>query len=224
MLCFLRYARANPASDLHQEQGSTLRDMKEWKQVTTWNWKRSCLPARFPLPKRCKALGVADEECAKREEETSTQTLPLRSDQPRPHSKCSTKTGTVKKWQQVVAVDDSILKGLEAPICRPDPLHRAVCCLPRAQIKDVTRKLSSAMQPSNYCIHCSESGWHSPVVFPIKQLWYQDFRFKELQEHSFFTASSNAFKSFAVFTRWIEVIQQRFLKTQVTPVYYLILY
>lgn len=87
------------------------------------------------------------------------------------------------------------------------------------------------MQPSNYCfkLYIHRSEWSSIWLaftngVPYKQLWYQDFCFKELKEHSFFTASSNAFKSFAVFTRWIEVIQQRFLKTQITPVDYLILY
>lgn len=45
---------------------------------------------------------------------------------------------------------DSLLKGTEGPICRPDPLHMEVCCLPGAWIRDVKRKLSALFQPSDY--------------------------------------------------------------------------
>ena len=42
------------------------------------------------------------------------------------------------------------LKGAEGPICRPDLLHREICCLPGAQIKDVRKKLPSLVRPSDY--------------------------------------------------------------------------
>lgn len=65
----------------------------------------------------------------------------------RPHSKCSIKTSAMNKQQRVVVRGgNSFLKGTEAYICRPDPRHREVCCLPGAQI----RKLLSIIQPSEY--------------------------------------------------------------------------
>lgn len=81
---------------------------------------------------RYKALGVADEECEETEEDASVQVLLPKSDQPRTHSTCTVKTCVVKKSWRVVFIDDSLLKGMEAPICRPDSLHKEVCCLPRA--------------------------------------------------------------------------------------------
>jgi len=44
----------------------------------------------------------------------------------------------VKKKRRVVVVGDSLLRGTEAAVCRPDLTAREVCCLPGARIKDVT--------------------------------------------------------------------------------------
>ena len=38
----------------------------------------------------------------------------------------------------------------EGPLCRPNPLHREVCCLPGAQVRDVRKKLPSLVQPTDY--------------------------------------------------------------------------
>ena len=35
-------------------------------------------------------------------------------------------------------------------MCRLDPLHREVCCLPGARVKDVRKKLLSLVQPSGF--------------------------------------------------------------------------
>lgn len=59
------------------------------------------MPAQLPLLDGYEALGMADKGCEKREEEASTQVHPPRSDQPRPCSKCSIKSSTMKKWQWV---------------------------------------------------------------------------------------------------------------------------
>ena len=60
------------------------------------------------------------------------------------------KTASIKKKRWVIVIGDSLLRGTEGPICRPDPLLREVCCLPGAQVKDVTRKLPTVVQPSDY--------------------------------------------------------------------------
>ena len=60
------------------------------------------------------------------------------------------KTVSIRKKGQVIDIGDSLLKGTEGPICRPDPFLREVCCLPRAWVKDVKRKLPTLVQPSGY--------------------------------------------------------------------------
>ena len=50
----------------------------------------------------------------------------------------------------VIVVGDSLLRGTEGPVCRPDPTHREVCCLPGAWVRDITRKLPDLVCPSHY--------------------------------------------------------------------------
>lgn len=45
---------------------------------------------------------------------------------------------------------DSLLRQTEGSICWLDPSHRDICCLFGVQVGDVTKKLSSLVQPSNY--------------------------------------------------------------------------
>ena len=47
-------------------------------------------------------------------------------------------------------VGDSLLRGTEGPICRPDPVRREVCCLPGARVRDITRKLPKLVRSSDY--------------------------------------------------------------------------
>ena len=49
-----------------------------------------------------------------------------------------------------MVIGDSLPCRMEAPICRPDPLFREVCCLPGDRIRDVTTGLKSLVQPSDY--------------------------------------------------------------------------
>uniref|UniRef100_A0A8C8RI01 C2H2-type domain-containing protein n=1 Tax=Pelusios castaneus TaxID=367368 RepID=A0A8C8RI01_9SAUR len=59
-------------------------------------------------------------------------------------------TITPRRKRRVVVVGDSLLRGMEAPICRPDKASREVCCLPGARIRDVTEGLSRIIRPSDY--------------------------------------------------------------------------
>jgi len=56
----------------------------------------------------------------------------------------------LRKKNRVIVISDSLLRGTEGPICRPDPSHREVCCIPGAQIRLVTRNLPGLMRPSDY--------------------------------------------------------------------------
>ena len=59
-------------------------------------------------------------------------------------------TAAAKKKRRVIVIGDSLLRGTEGPICRPDPSHREVCCLPGARVRDITRKLPGLVRPSDY--------------------------------------------------------------------------
>ena len=43
-----------------------------------------------------------------------------------------------------------LLRGTEGPICRSDPSHREVCCLPGARVRDVARNITCLVKPSDY--------------------------------------------------------------------------
>lgn len=57
---------AGLVSDLHQDEGSKLRDSKLWNHVAAQNCERSpCLPTQLPSQNRYVALGMVDEGCGK---------------------------------------------------------------------------------------------------------------------------------------------------------------
>ncbi|XP_074975977.1 uncharacterized protein LOC142069262 [Caretta caretta] len=58
-------------------------------------------------------------------------------------------TTAPKRRRWVVVVGDSLLRGTESSICRPDRENREVCCLPGAKICDVTERLPRLIKPSD---------------------------------------------------------------------------
>ena len=50
----------------------------------------------------------------------------------------------------MTVVGNSLLRETEALICRPDTLSREVCCLLAARIRDVTDRLPSLVQSTDY--------------------------------------------------------------------------
>jgi len=103
-------------------------------------------PAQLPLSNRYGALeceGTATEE--EGEGEASSRELP-RTSQSAPRIT----TASAKKKRTVIVIGDSLLRGTEGPICRPDPSHREVCCLPGARVRDVAKKLPGLVRPSDY--------------------------------------------------------------------------
>lgn len=59
-------------------------------------------------------------------------------------------TASTRKDRRIVVIGDSLLRGTEGPICRPDPTRREVCCLPGAQVRDISSKLPGLIRPSDY--------------------------------------------------------------------------
>jgi len=47
-------------------------------------------------------------------------------------------------------VGDSLLRGTEAPICRPDREAHEVCCLPGAKVRDVTETVPQLVKSTDY--------------------------------------------------------------------------
>lgn len=69
---------------------------------------------------------MTDERHNEIEEEEPLQALLPRSDRLTLLNKICIKTSAKKKKQQVMVIGDSLLCKTEAPICRLDPLFRAV--------------------------------------------------------------------------------------------------
>lgn len=55
-----------------------------------------------------------------------------------------------RKACKVLVIGDSLLRGTEATIYCPDNFSREICCLPGACISDVTDRLSSLVNPTDY--------------------------------------------------------------------------
>ncbi|KAK4826596.1 hypothetical protein QYF61_010358 [Mycteria americana] len=86
-------------------------------------------PSQVPLHNRYEAVQVEPNN----DEDNGSSSLEvwLRLSRPTP----CVKTASIKKKRQVILIGDSLLKGTEGSICRPDPLLREVCCLPGAWVK-----------------------------------------------------------------------------------------
>lgn len=57
---------------------------------------------------------------------------------------------SVRKERQVIEVGNSLLRGAEDSIHWTDPSLMEVCTLPGAWVQDITRKIPSLVQPSEY--------------------------------------------------------------------------
>lgn len=57
-------------------------------------------------------------------------------------------TSAIQKKGRVVVVGGSLLR--RDPVCCLDLPHREVCCLPEAQVQDITRRLPELIEPSDY--------------------------------------------------------------------------
>jgi len=55
-----------------------------------------------------------------------------------------------KKKRRVIVISYTLVKGTEGLICRPDPSHREVYCLPGARVRDIARKVPGLVRPSRY--------------------------------------------------------------------------
>jgi len=76
----------------------------------------------------------------------STPEVLPRSERPTPYIM----TTSTRKKRKVIVVSHSHLRATEGPVCQTDPPLREVCCLPGAWVKDISRKVPTLVQPSDY--------------------------------------------------------------------------
>ncbi|XP_059569259.1 uncharacterized protein LOC109285671 [Alligator mississippiensis] len=120
----------------------------EWQTVTarTGAARRESVPASpVRLENRYEALAILQE--MEGEEETLGQ-------EETPHSShfklIKRSKRTQRRRRRVLVIGDSILRGMEGPICRQDPSAREVCCLPGAKIWDVMEVIQARIKPTDY--------------------------------------------------------------------------
>lgn len=90
---------------------------------------------------------MVDKAYDKIEVEEPMQVVSPKSGQPISCKNTCIKTSIEKKQWQVMVIGDSLLRGTEAPICRPYHLFREVSCLPGAWNQGW---LTSLVQPLDY--------------------------------------------------------------------------
>lgn len=147
-------ATESSISSLTSTEGGNLEDRGQWQEVPARRNRRctrdcpmTTPSSQVPLLNRYSALQRnLDDDEHNISPISPTLEPSARSSQTSP----CIKTSVVKKKRRVLVIGDSLLKGTEGPICRPDPVHREVCCLPGARVKDVKRMLPSLVRPSDY--------------------------------------------------------------------------
>ncbi|KFV68274.1 hypothetical protein N307_02380, partial [Dryobates pubescens] len=109
-----------------------------WIQVPARGGKRNpsrpSPPLLLPLHNKYEALQAEGSGDERAEEQPSRE---------EPTAKCSSTTVTTsstKTRRRVIGVGDTLVRGTEGPICRPDPSHREVCSLPGAWVRDIARR------------------------------------------------------------------------------------
>ncbi|GAB0204581.1 hypothetical protein GRJ2_002923700 [Grus japonensis] len=143
----------DPVSSPRQAEGSSLKEGSEWKQVHVRHGRQQTFsfsptsPSHVPLCNRYQALAVEGHLSEDMDDSQATPEVAPRPKRPMPR----VVTTPTKKKRRVIVIGDSHLKGTEGPICRADPPFREVLKgLPGACVKDITRKLPSLVQPSDY--------------------------------------------------------------------------
>uniref|UniRef100_A0A8B9F7M5 Uncharacterized protein n=1 Tax=Amazona collaria TaxID=241587 RepID=A0A8B9F7M5_9PSIT len=155
-----RVSTVAPAGKEATNPGKETANPGSWEKVTEKNNKKrrkGVIKSRglpptsvVPTQNRFAVLQGADEQ--QRSAILQGTDEQQRSHQAQPASALVKKvtTGAARKKRRVVVVGDSNLKGTEAPICRPDPASREVCCLPGARIRDVAERLPALVGPTDY--------------------------------------------------------------------------
>ncbi|XP_066848127.1 uncharacterized protein [Anser cygnoides] len=133
----------------HQAVKGDLGHRGEWRQVPVRGGRRApslhTSPSHLPLCNRYEAL----EHHSQNNEVDESPSQLERVSKARQLTPCIA-TSSVKKDRRVIVMGVSLLKGTEGPMCRPDPTHSEVCCLPGARVRDLAKKVKCLVQPTGY--------------------------------------------------------------------------
>ncbi|KAM8793368.1 LOW QUALITY PROTEIN: UV excision repair protein RAD23 homolog B-like [Eudromia elegans] len=147
----------NPLPSRHRAEGAELtesRDEQPWKWVPVRGGKRTLpwptSPPPVTMSNRYEALDLGEQ--TDEDADQGPPRGPSAGRQSGPSIKVAPPKEKRSSWKKrrVIVVGDSLLQGTEAPICRPDPLSREVCCLPGARIRDVTERLPRLVRKGDY--------------------------------------------------------------------------
>ena len=128
---------------LEQGFNSLVQESGDWKNVTNRSRKNREQLVSLKVQNRYEILSPSASVVEEVEEKQV---------QPSVHPRVSSDSGILANPQRrrVVVVGDSLLRGTETVICRPDKMSREVCCLPGARIHDVTERLTRLIKPSEH--------------------------------------------------------------------------
>lgn len=130
-----------------QAEGGDLGLEEEWRQVPARH-RRQCHPIQAPLSQvpfhnRFEALELEGPVAEEEVESVARRMLRMRK------STLRLRTACIRTEKREIVVGDSLLRGTEGTICRPDPTHKEVCCLPGTRVRDIARKLPRLVWPSD---------------------------------------------------------------------------
>ena len=119
----------------------------EWSQVLPRKGKRKppppSSPSQLSLYNRCEVLELDGQPTEDGNEDPPGESSTTYLSAPK------LMTSSSKKKRRVIVVGDSVLRGTEGPCV--DQTHTIeVCCLPGARVRDIKRKITSLVRPSDY--------------------------------------------------------------------------
>lgn len=140
----------DPVSSLYQAQDSSIIKRSGGKSILGTAGE---LPPCVPCPPKCpypynryEALDVGGQSMEDVDRSPSTPELSPMSEGPSPY----VMTTSMRKKRWIIVVGCYLQRETVSPIRQADSPHREVCCLAGAQVKDITTKLPSLVQPSDY--------------------------------------------------------------------------
>ncbi|XP_075208143.1 uncharacterized protein LOC142313042 [Anomaloglossus baeobatrachus] len=143
---FLDRAEVSLQNTEREEICSAPEEPEEWKHVTQRSRRSGRQLAPIPLRNQYQALPDEKDDPPHQDKTLLTKNILESTQSPLGWRK---KNVVEKKKRRVVVMGDSLLRGTEAAICRPDMTSREMCCLPGAKIKDVSDRISELLRPTD---------------------------------------------------------------------------
>lgn len=122
---------------------------EEWNNVTHRTKRVKKISPSLELRNRFKSLPTEDITGPLDEEQLPQATVNEEKDSVVSNKQRKPVSSQMRRKRRVVVIGDSLLRGTEAAICRPDQQVREVCCLPGAKVRDVAERLPRLFKPTD---------------------------------------------------------------------------